>query len=52
VDASWVQAGWRRGIRWRADGVIEIVPHPHREGTEQSQCDSIGGGIYLCIRMN
>jgi hypothetical protein len=22
------------------------------EGTEQSQCDSISGRIYLCIRMN
>jgi hypothetical protein len=28
VDANGVQVGWREGIRWRVDGVIEIVQLP------------------------
>jgi hypothetical protein len=37
VDADGVQTGWRQGIRWRVDGVIEILPHPHRERGLQSE---------------
>jgi hypothetical protein len=31
MTANGVQEGWRRGIRWRVDGVIEIVPVVYQE---------------------
>jgi hypothetical protein len=37
VDADGVQTGWRQGIRWRVNGVIEILPHPHRESVLQAE---------------